>query len=87
MSPRVWVCLDETIVFVCLLLVLMSCVRSYSGWVRPALSLWCSLGMLPRVSECARAWAMGQAEPFFGMFIVNIICCIAYNIGTIRCAK
>ena len=31
-----WVCLGETRVFVCLLSVLMSCVRSSSGWVRPA---------------------------------------------------
>ena len=37
----------------CLLPVLMSCVRSCSGWVRPALSLWCSLVVFPRVSECA----------------------------------
>ena len=28
-------------------------VLSCSGWVRPALSLWCSLVVLPRVSECA----------------------------------
>ena len=34
-----WVCLGETRVFVCLLPVLMSCVRSCSGWVRPAFSL------------------------------------------------
>ena len=34
-----WVCLGETRVFVCLLSVLMSCVRSSSGWVRPAFSL------------------------------------------------
>ena len=34
-----WVCLGETRVFVCLLSVLMSCVRSFSGWVRPAFSL------------------------------------------------
>ena len=54
MSPRGWVCLGETLVFVCLLPVLMSCVRSCSGWVRPALSLWCSLVVLARVSECAR---------------------------------
>ena len=53
-SPRGWVCLCETRVFVCLLPVLMSCVRSCSGWVRPALSLWCSPVVLPRVSECAR---------------------------------
>ena len=54
MSPHGWVCLGETRVFVCLLPVLMSCVRSFSGWVRSALSLWCSLVVLPRVSECAR---------------------------------
>ena len=34
-----WVCLGETRVFVCLLSVLMSCVRSSSGWVSPAFSL------------------------------------------------
>ena len=53
-SPRGWVCLGETLVFVCLLPVLMSCVRSCSCWVRPALSLWCSLVVLPRISECSR---------------------------------
>ena len=53
-----WVCLGETRVFVCLLSVLMSCVRSCSGWVRPAFSLWCSLVVLLRVSECAHGqWA------------------------------
>ena len=41
MSPRGVgsLCLGETRVFVCLLPVLMSCVRSSSGWVRPALIL------------------------------------------------
>ena len=38
---------------VCLLSVLMSCVRSSSGWVRPAFFLKCSLVVLPGVSECA----------------------------------
>ena len=58
MSPRGWVCLGETLVFVCLLPVLISCVRSCSGWVRPALSRWCSLVVLPAVCECARGrWA------------------------------
>ena len=57
-SPRGWMCLGETRVFVCLLPVLMSCVRSCSGSVRPALSLWCSLVVLSRVSECAHGrWA------------------------------
>ena len=57
MSPRGWVCLGETLVFVCLLPVLMSCVRSCSGWVRPVLSRWCSL-VLPAVCECAHGrWA------------------------------
>ena len=42
---------------VCLLPVLMSCVRSCSGWVRPAFSQWWSL-VLPRISECAHGrWA------------------------------
>ena len=54
MSSRGVGCLGETLGVVCLLPVLMSCVRSCSGWVRPALSLWCSLVVLPRVSECAR---------------------------------
>ena len=53
-SPRGLVCLGETLVFVCLLPVLMSYVRSCSGWVRPVLSLWCTLVVLPRVRECAR---------------------------------
>ena len=47
------VCLGETRVFVCLLPVLISCVRSCSGWVRPVHSMWCSLVVLPRVSKCA----------------------------------
>ena len=42
----------------CLLPILMSCVRSCSGWVRPALSRWCSLVVLPAVCECAHGrWA------------------------------
>ena len=53
-----WVCLGETLVFVCLLRVSMSCVRSCSGWVRPALSRWCSLVVLPAVRGCAHGrWA------------------------------
>ena len=37
---------------------MMACVRSSSGWVRPAFSLQCSLVVLPRVSECALGqWA------------------------------
>ena len=80
----VWVCLGETRVFVCLLSVSMSSVRSSSGWVRPAFSLWCSLVVLPQVSGCT--WAVGQANPFFVMSIVNII--ILYNLlGTIMSVK
>ena len=60
------VCLGETCVFVCLLPVLMSCVRC----VLPSPCGVRSLCFPESVS--AHAWAVGQAELFFGMFIVNI---------------
>ena len=81
MSPRGWLCLGDTLVFVCLFLVLMSCVRSCSGRVRPALSRWCSLVVLPAVCECARARAVGRSKPLVGMFIVNNI--ILYNLQVV----
>ena len=72
-SPRGWVCLGETLVFVCLLPVLMSCVRSCSGWGYVLLSPCGVRSLCFPGSVSARAWAVGQTEPFFGMFIVNII--------------
>ena len=85
-SPRRgWVCLGETLVVVCLLPVLMSCVWSCSGWVRPALSLWCSLVVLSRVSECARMG--GGPRRSLACLLWTSLCFIAYNIGTIRSAK
>ena len=65
-----WVCLGETRVFVCLL-----CGHVPAGCVllSPEVFARC---VSP--SQGVRAWAVGQAKPFFGMFIVNII--ILYNL-------
>ena len=41
--PAGWVCLGETRVFVCLSPVSMSCARPCSGWLHPAIFLWCSV--------------------------------------------
>ena len=38
----------------------------------------CPVQLPPSPSQWVRAWAVDQAEPFFNMFIVNII--IFYNI-------